>query len=468
MSRSVIKQLLLLALLVAVLVAVVNRPVAADDHARAVESTIMAWEPAAPGTQLSDLTAYSASAPVIEQGVSANDLVVVYNRRLNPGDPRDPYYTQSSDNGLTWTPPAPIYTSPGIESFNVDVAVTSNGTLHAVWAELDLGASNHIAYLLYSSKTGAGSWTTPTAIRTVTNTTAYVPIIASPRIHATGSGTLDLVWVEADQSDFSNPTTDIFHARSVNGGANWTNNLRVTPSIIFPTSFEPDVTVDNGGVVHVVWQESAGANRSNIHYVRSNGAPTGAVVTWANANAPLTLNLNDPTVTRARRPRIVALGNTLTVALTHFTQEPGSSETQQFAYVAQCSSNCLTLSSWSLFNASGQSLDVNSADPFDLATTLAHNDRTVFVYFHGLDPISAGTTERIWGSNQCEFWAQTGRDNPTPSNLRAIYPDVAASDSWLHAVYEWVDTGGSGEHRIYHMRAPYASCRTFLPLVKRN
>lgn len=447
----------LLLLLLLVLPVLFYRPVDAQRDPWYTTATVSPDGPVwstFPGIEIS---AEGAGIPQIAAAPNG-DLMIVYNHWVNGRTDRDPYFAVSFNSGQSWTDGIPIATSANVDSLQLDVTYDNNNNAHVVWVEL----ANNNFQLKYSQSSSAspGVWGTN---RTISNVASSNPLMASPSIFASGSNTLDVVWVEADQNNGFNPTLDVYHARSVDNGSSWTKTGTVI-SNLFPTSQNPDLFVDGSGIVYIAWEEAAPLGASDIRFVKSDAPPNSASVTWTEIDSPL--NSLDSAITQAQQPALTFDSGQFYVAFTDL-RDNGDTQT---VVMARCATNCTAIANWSLQTISGEAVGVNSADPFSVVPQITRGNDTVFVYFHGTDPGLVDENEVIWGMNQCENWAAFGRDQVTPTNIRSINPAIATTAGKLHLAYELVTPGSPSEiHQIHYMSGDF-DCQhfVFLPIVNRR
>ncbi len=423
---------------------------------QAPEDIDLAWEPAQPGKLISTTATVGAGQPTLIVAPNGT-LLAGFSFWVTTRSDGDPYSAVSTDNGLNWSVPTPIFTSSGVNSVDIDVIYSSDNTAHSVWVELSSASQRE---LKYRRDSGSG-WGTD---RTISLLNGTPPFMSDPSIAASGSSILDVVWSEAN---LAASNENIYHSRSTDNGLTWTAKQTIIGGGSVDPSVEPDVFVGPNGAVYVVWQEETPGQtgiEANIWFVRSLGEPTGSSVTWT---SPIILNSLDPNITSARNPRVIHDGTELTVSYTDFRVI--NNVTIQNAIAMQCRVTCSQLDGWRLLNASGPALQVNTADPFNLITSLSFNSLTELIYFHGDDPAAPNNNEQIWGVHECDRWATGGRAVVTDTTQRSINPSVATTPGWVHVLYEWVNQApGSDQRLIYYRRAPFG-CPTYiyLPLGRR-
>ena len=369
-------------------------------------------EPASPPAWTNIITISSdngARLPSVAAAPNGKDIIVAYVSQRSADDANtDPYYHDSSNNGATFPgSPAPINTNNSTETIDVAVAYDSNNKPHALWIE---ELSNNDRQLRYANK---DNWPSTSSLR---SSVVNPGVIFTPRIATSGSNILDIVWAESS----SGIITDIYHARSSNGGSTWpiSGVIVDTPDL----SQLPDLAIGNG-IIHVVWAE--GLVTSKVNYVQ--GTVSGNVVTWSNR-----IQISDRSAaTNAVEPSIVVNGSVVHVAYT----DRLSSNTQ-FVHYLRCNGGCANINNWISSNnpVSGQAVGTNVGDPFDVASTTAKAGRCIYIYFHG---VRTGSNEQILGVNSCDQWAASARDIVTSSTMRALNPDLAVQNNWwIYLVYE--------------------------------
>jgi hypothetical protein len=142
------------------------------------------------------------------------------------GTDADILYSRSSDNGLSWSPPAPLNLNASADSESdraVDLATNGAGVWIAVWASEDpLGATIGTDFdILYATSNDNGAnWSAPAPIAAFAFSDAASDF--APSIATDGAGNWIVVW----QSDENVGGTigsdiDILFATSTNDGSSW-------------------------------------------------------------------------------------------------------------------------------------------------------------------------------------------------------------------------------------------------------
>jgi hypothetical protein len=185
-------------------------------------------------------------------------LHVVYAVPLNEG--RGIYYTGSDDGGVTWSEVEVVFDAEAAGWAMVDhpsLAVDEFGTLHAAWVRAPLPGSDLSEGIYYSRSTGGSealsqglAWSEPVQVADG----AY----DWPRVGATFTGLVHLLWGEADGS------LGWFHQWSADGGAGWTRPEHVGrfAGVRGPVG----LTIDGAGMLHLIGVGEDDAGESALLY----------------------------------------------------------------------------------------------------------------------------------------------------------------------------------------------------------
>lgn len=189
--------------------------------------------------------------------------------------PRDVMVAKSTDEGRQFTPPLNISNNSGVSAFP-SIAVTGTSRLYVVWHDNTSGNSE----ILFSrSLDGGTTFAFPLNISNNTGGSSFPSIAADP------SGTIYVVW----QDTTGSASTELFFAKSTNGGVTFTNPVNLSNTSAASTN--PAVAVDPTGMIAVVWQERVGGN-NEILFIRSLdggatfSAPLNVSNTAGNSAAP--------------------------------------------------------------------------------------------------------------------------------------------------------------------------------------
>lgn len=399
------------------------------------------WETEPPGRLLSVNATLGADRPVVRVAPNGQ-LLVVFNRFTSMAGDKlpDPYYTLSNDNGQSWSTPAPLYQSSGVTSLYTTFTYNSSSVAHAVWVE-NLS-------LVYARQ---GDW--PGITRTLSDPDD-IPGALHPQIVSSGSSTLDVVWAEGDLADPGAFVPSIRHTRSTNNGSTWTNST--IPTSPYNAGY-PSLVVGTGGKLHLAWEDTLLAEY-RIYY--TEGTSLGNAVSWSE---PVLISGD---LTTARRPQLLVNGNSVIVTFTR-----RNDDNVQWIYHTECNGQCLNANSWDTPSIiSGQTVGVNSDDPTVLVSSMMRLGACTFVYFHGTQPSAPppfNENEILWGVNSCDGWGAI-RDQVTTTDVRSLYPVLAASSQHVHLVYE---RAVNSDRQIYYMRAvppPDINAPVFLPYMAKS
>ena len=389
-----------------------------------------------------------AERPFIDASPNGDKLIIVYNRQMSSTNfDTDPYFSRSTNDGQTWTSPAPIHTSLGVanKSVQVNLEIDANDVGHAVWVE-------KINIIYYSKEP---NWGNDNPVEIHTANIGVGGTVANPQIVASGNNTLDIIWTVQENS-----LPQIWHARSTNGGASWSNGVQITNGI---QAFFPHIVVDETNNLHIVWEDTDPADLQITHIGYMKGTSSGNSVNWSNAIKIADVTNDDPTTSKiARRPKILTDGNHLHVAFTAYHDD----ETQWIHYVS-CTRNCTNAQNWPTSeNISINTLGVNSNAPKYLVSDIALSRNCVYVYFHGIDDVQANN-EIVLGTNKCDAWS--GRDNQiTNPQAQSLHASLALTPGWIHLVYDERAGGTSGTTRqIYYLRGEAPPYTLALPFIAR-
>jgi hypothetical protein len=374
-------------------------------------------------------------------------IMIVYNKQMTDlSTDRDPYYVRSTNNGTSWSAPAAIFTSPGEanRSLQVHFDYAANSVAHAVWSESEK--------ILRYAREGTPWISQPLAVAQTGGS------VDNPKIIASGSNTLDIVWA---QNDGLGPR--IRHTRSNNGGSNW-SMIGTLPGD-FDSRF-PAFVNGPDGKLHVIWEQDfieQGVVKSVVMYAQ--GTPASGNVTWS---LPVKISkLGNGANKDAERPEIEMVGSSLQVT---FTVRRNLSNDTQFVYLTKCSSGCTNASNWTQLSTpiSGQSVAVNADSPTFIVSDLIYARGCLYAYFHGIVG-DKEPNEQILGVNHCDNWSSSPRDEVTLPTTQAVNPSYDVSDEWMHLAYERAsEQGGENIREIYYIRGELPPLTLYLPFIAKN
>ncbi len=204
----------------------------------------------------------------------------------------DIYFSKSTDGGFTWSDDNKRINrdSTTTKQLRPTMAVDSTGVIYVAWQDQITGDNDiHIG----KSSDGGETWLDP-SIRV--NTDLGTQGQGIPSIAIYDSDCIYLVW---EDNRLGNP--DVYFAKSLDGGVNWTDpNIKVNSDSGTTWQLNPKITVSWTGTIYATWQDLRSVN-SDIYFAYSiNGG-----VNWTFPN----LRVNDDTQGRNQRYPAIGIGN---------------------------------------------------------------------------------------------------------------------------------------------------------------
>jgi hypothetical protein len=238
------------------------------------------------------------------------------------GTDEDIIVARSADNGETWSSVTALNSTAAIDASNIDdrapqIATDGNGNWIAVWFSSDdvggtIGNDFDILYAM-SSDNGA-SWSAPAPLNSTAATDSGTDVF--PRIATDAQGTWMAVWTSGeDVGGAIGSDLDILYCTSNDNGMTWSLPIALNGNANIDSGFDSDaqIATDGRGNWTAVWWSSdslGGAIDGDSDILSSNSADNG--VTWS---LPSALNdyaaldsANDvlPTIDTDRRGNWVA------------------------------------------------------------------------------------------------------------------------------------------------------------------
>jgi len=162
------------------------------------------------------------------------------------GNSSDISFSRSADHGATFSAPKSLSLGVG-NSTSAAIAVDLNGNINVAWENDSPGNFD----LFFSRSTDGGlNFSTPK------NLSNSAGLSRTVQMALDGGGNINVVWAENTPP---NSSTDIFFTRSANGGASFSAPRNLSSNAGF--SANPSVTVDPGGNINAVWEDSTPGNR---------------------------------------------------------------------------------------------------------------------------------------------------------------------------------------------------------------
>ncbi len=213
------------------------------------------------------------------------------------GTDRDILFSRSTDNGATWTAPAPLNTNAASDTYfdyRVQLTTDGQGNWVAVWQSSDdlEGTIGTDPDILFARSTDIGAtWTAPAPLNTYADSDSSYDF--NPQLTTDGQGNWVAVWESNDDLGGSIDTDyDVLVSLSTDAGASWTAPAALNTNAASDSGFDgyPQLTTDGQGNWVAVWSSTDDLKGTigvddDILFSRS----TDAGATWT---APLPLNTN--------------------------------------------------------------------------------------------------------------------------------------------------------------------------------
>ncbi|HKV48532.1 MAG TPA: sialidase family protein [Candidatus Acidoferrales bacterium] len=182
---------------------------------------------------------------------------------------KDVFFSRSTDQGTTFS--APQNLSNDGSSGNPVIALDSQEHINAIWS-----GGGH---LFFSRSVDAGAtFSSPLNIAGVTNASLAFSAAGYHPLVIDGAGNINVVWSDTN-------TSQIFFARSTNGGVSFSTPLNISNYAAGASS--PTMSLDASGGIDVVWQGSvAGHNPYDLFFTRSTDAGASFSVAKDVSNTP--------------------------------------------------------------------------------------------------------------------------------------------------------------------------------------
>jgi hypothetical protein len=208
----------------------------------------VSWEPARRISSNANLFTIGNQIVVLPDGTLIDFADYSTGSGVQPSNHDWKAVFRSTDHGATWTP-KPIKISQVNEvrhtipdgSFPVraggdDVAVDPrNGNLYAVWTDARFTDGTYNDVILSKSTDGGLTWSSPVKVSENSGSDAH-----TPSVHVNASGEVAVTYYDYtnDDGNASNGVeTDFWFVKSTNGGASWSDRMRLTnPSFDITTA----------------------------------------------------------------------------------------------------------------------------------------------------------------------------------------------------------------------------------------
>ncbi|MEE9294186.1 MAG: thrombospondin type 3 repeat-containing protein [Phycisphaerae bacterium] len=227
------------------------------------------------------------------------------------GTDDDIFVARSSDNGATWTDPVPLNTNAAFDTGDdrvPGIATDGAGNWVAVWSSFDdlAGTIGTDTDMLVSRSTDNGAtWTNPAPLNN--DAASDERFEGNVALTTDARGTWMAVWNGSRGS--AGTDNDIFFSRSFNNGVNWTDVMPLNTNAASDSGTDalPAVSTDSAGNWVVIWESNEdldGIGTDNdILVARSNNNG----MTWTDP-VPLNNNAGSDTGTDGGRAHLTTDG----------------------------------------------------------------------------------------------------------------------------------------------------------------
>jgi hypothetical protein len=196
-----------------------------------------------------------ADFPSVAVDISGNIYVVWQDTRGGVGDI---YFAKSTDGGATFNPNVRVNDADTDSAqFEPDMAVDTNGNIYVVWTDTRNGYCD-----TYFAKSTDGGATFSPNVRV--NDTSSPTGGNYSKIAVDTNGNIYVVW-----ADGRNGNLDIYFAKSTDGGATFSPNVRVDDTgALNKTQYLPCLALDSQGNIYVAWKDERSGHH-DIYFAKS-------------------------------------------------------------------------------------------------------------------------------------------------------------------------------------------------------
>ena len=210
-------------------------------------------------------TSYQPSIAIDGQGV----LYLAYGGWGGSATGADVFFTKSADGGRTWSNAFKVNNDiGGAIQLEPSIFVDHNRAIYIAWSDYRNGAAD----VYFSKSTDGGlSFSANVRVNDVTVNAQREPDLAVDSV-----GLVHVVWTDSRNIPGTGP--DIYYANSTDGGLSFNPSLRVNNDAVAAEQGEPAIAVAPDRTAYVVWTDPRnGARGSDIYFSKSSDL--GA--TWA-------------------------------------------------------------------------------------------------------------------------------------------------------------------------------------------
>ena len=174
----------------------------------------------------------------------------------------DIYVSVSTNSGTSFTAANQINNVNNAFGNMPVPTVAANGDLYVLWMDYNVITGGNGTMFFNKSTDGGSSWGTDTAINTIPlppiNLNGGSDVLAKGaaviRAHPTNAGELYVVY--ASDPDAAGPDeADIFFIRTTNGGASWSNAVRINDDSTTNDQVLPWMDVTPNGIIDIIWYD---------------------------------------------------------------------------------------------------------------------------------------------------------------------------------------------------------------------
>jgi hypothetical protein len=308
---------------------------------------------------------------------------------------------------LAWSPPLNLSNDAG-SSQAPNVAVSPDGTVHAVWTDITSKE------MMYSARAVGGSWSAPEVVATYAGITMFmdgdIVITVAP------DGTVHILYADDSSGD-----SEIYH-RSKPVGGSWSTatNISQTPG---QRSEFPNVAFSPDGTIHAAWISTPSCCAAETYY--ASKTPDGSWVAG-------TIISNSP---ENEYPTRLGVGPDNSVHVVT-SQEDGGPGQQNIYYYTKPPGGSF---------GSGENLTVTANVGRGLGGVLQTGDGTVHVLYYENFP-----SEVMYQNKPvCGSWS--GAVNLS-NNAGSSYEPALAADGCGNLFVSWTDDGDGAQKILFAAR----------------
>lgn len=186
-------------------------------------------------------------------------LHVAWNDRRD-GNAQRIYYTRSLNGGGTWESPKDLSGSSSADTHTPSITVDKNNRVHIAWHSGETEANQQAAQIYYTRSVDGG--VTFEALQRLNTDTSHHAAWPRFSVDGTNGGIVAITW----RDNRRYPDWDIYLAVSTDGGRTFTERVGMASSSM---EWDPDVAVDNIGVIHLSFMTYRPEGSITIDYQRS-------------------------------------------------------------------------------------------------------------------------------------------------------------------------------------------------------